>query len=202
MDPTHKLPQHLGAWPCVIHNATAITTAPEDGRNGKLLTLVEYDVSSAAGHGNPTRRMYIDPAELERIVPAEPEASYVIGADGKLYVRLPGTEPGTAERLWAAWHGGKPWTWGALTVAWDEQGQEHRVIPLVEDPLTDAPELPFTIYTGDGDSVSVEADMTPSAALPVRLVLADNWTWGTADQAEQIGLALLRAAADVRKVAS
>lgn len=184
MDYTHKLPPHLGSWPCKI-----LDTQAGNGDVWGLLTLVEYAV---AAPGEPKlRRIFVDPDELVRIVPAEPSTPYVVGADGHVYRMLPGREPGTDERLWQKAHGGPVFTWAQLTEEWFDAQKTQPVVPLA--PVQDVP-LPFSIHSMDNDLVGVRADDRK-----VCLGLADNWSWSDPDEAEQIAWALLAGVRQVRE---
>jgi hypothetical protein len=196
---THELPKHLGAWPCRLVGQQFFAAPNDDSAATLSLALVEYEVTYPDGKGR-TGRLYLDATDLTRITPAEPETQWVLGADSNIWERCPGAEPGTNDRLWRKHGGSMPaTTWPKLTAAWDKNGSAHRIVPLMPDPFINAPELPCCITTGDGEKVAVEADPTPSAELPVRLVLADNWTWMRADEAEQVGLALIAGALIARK---
>lgn len=182
MDYTHKLPPHLGAWPCKI-----LDTAANNGL-GQMLALVEFYVTGA--EENYAQRIYMLAADLVRIVPTEPTTPYVVGADGHVYRMLPGREPGTDERLWQKAHGGPVFTWAQLTEEWFDAQKTEPVVPLL--PVQDV-QLPFDITSSDGDRVGVKGD-----SRNVCLELVDNWTWCAPVEAEQIAWALLAGVRQVR----
>lgn len=190
MDFSHKLPAHLGGWPCRIVRQISSWHA-DDGHpeTVKQLALVEYEFAPGSGDIHDTRRLYVVADELERIMPAEPTTPYVEGADGRVYRRLPGTNPGTGEALWKS-SSGPVLTWAELSQAWEDQQKTQPVVPLA--PVQPV-QLPFEITNADSDAVAVDADRRK-----VRFDLAGNWTWSDPDEAEQIAWALLSAVRQVR----
>lgn len=65
------------------------------------------------------------------------------------------------------------------------------IVPLVPDPVVSAPELPFK-----ADAAIVEVNPNPDDDEPIWLHVES--TWRTPDEAERIGLAILRAAREAR----
>lgn len=197
MDFSHKLPAHLGGWPCKIVR-TASSWAVDQASTGDVsqtLALVEYEFAPGSGDVHDTRRLYVLASDLERIVPAEPSTPYVEGADGKVYRMLPGREPGTNERLWQKVHGAGPvMTWTVLTQTWADQDKGEPVVPLAPaQPM----QLPFEITSSDADRIKVR--IADNLQRQVCLELADRWTWCEADEAEHVAWALLSAVWQVRR---
>lgn len=198
MTPTHKLPPHLGEWPCrSLHSAAS-------NELGQMLTLVEYTTHQG------THQIYVNWNDLTRIVAPEPTTPYVVGADGYVYKLMPGCEPGTTERLWAEASPGytRHVTWGALTIAWEEEEKTHPIVPLVPADawLDNAPELPFELAdvgsSGTSHALSVDARSEKSGRgwgpHPIRVLLGSNLAGLEADQAEEFAYALLRAVHETR----
>jgi hypothetical protein len=186
---THELPKHLGGWPCRL-----LKSAPVSDGKGNYLELVEYEDDQGE-----TQRIWVNPEKLTRIVPAEPDAPYVVGPDGRVYRRQAGTEPGTSERLWRDSGIGTVRTWAQWCASWDESDFGTSVVALVEDPFAELPELPFTIRSYDSVTVEFEDVNRVRSTAPVKLMLVDNWTWCSPHEAEAIGWALIAAARIAQK---
>lgn len=196
MDFSHKLPAHLGGWPCKIVRtlSTWVVDQPSTADVSQTLALVEYEFAPGSGDVHDTRRLYVLAAELTRITPAEPTTPYVEGADGRVYRRLPGTNPGTGEALWKS-SSGPVLTWAELSQAWEDQQKTQPVVPLAPvQPM----QLPFEITSSDTDRMGVDVGSPQSPQ--VRLQLASNWTWCEPGEAEQVAWALLSAVWQVRAV--
>jgi hypothetical protein len=140
MTPTHKLPPHLGGWPCRtlgqrVFGIAAIDPA-DPGRHEITLDLVEYAVS--APDEPKLHRIYLNADQLEPVPPAQPPmppeppiGAMVRDDDFDLWTR---TDLGWTMSPSAT--DGKPWEkllkdFGPVVRVIDDPAETHWLIPKV-----------------------------------------------------------------------
>lgn len=184
--PTHQLPQHLGAWPCRIIAAASDLTA-NNLRYGTV--LAEYTTPEG------TYPIVVVSEHLTPIAAPDPGTPWLLDrqddmwihsgthTDGQRSFHIVGTSPESAR--------GMPYSdlharYGPL-----------RGVDYAEAWLDRAPALPFSAITAyDPVTMSVtRSSDSGSSAFPIR---ASVEAYLDADEAEQFAYALLRAVRDTR----
>lgn len=190
---THKLPPHLGEWPC-----RKLTTRASDGLT-PLLTLVEYAV--AAPDGPAIKRIFVDEAELTEVAPPPPPepADGTHWADGSnVWTRndLEADAYTLGNRRWFATGSNNPQTWDEIQARHDTTQWTQ----LIEDPAATAPELPY--ITEDKLCLNLDTDGDIALAVgrvsPEGHVLEGGLRYLTADEAEVLAAGLLATAKKAR----